>query len=286
MDNQHQFDTQIEAYFKGLLSFDDKKAFEQSLKTNKALQEAFKPYTLFDKAIEIVGERELQHMAQRIAAENQPLSVPNLSFWERLSLFFSKKSASDTAWFQLPQWRFTFAGLSTGIAVCFLYANIFVLSYDDISSEMLNKVESVETKGDNPVTAFSDSERLYYAENVSNLEKRMRDTNATVSISATYYLAHLYLKNKAFDNALAAFDKILLPNNLAMLQAEINPNMCTIKINRLLAILGKNKNKEEINRMIDALSSHSDCQTQKAKMQLAAIRKEINSIWRFLKIGH
>ena len=53
MDIQ-QFDTQIEAYFTGTLSPIDKNAFEESLKANKVLQEAIKPYLMFNKAVEAV----------------------------------------------------------------------------------------------------------------------------------------------------------------------------------------------------------------------------------------
>ena len=151
----------IPAFSNGLNRIDDKKAFEQSLKTDKALQEAFKPYKLFDKAVQVVGEQELQLIAQRMATETGRLPIPKLNFWERIIFFFTNNPSSDSEWFKLPQWRIAFAGVSTTIVCCILYANIFVLSYDDIPVSMGNKVESAGTKGDNTKTAFSDNEKLY-----------------------------------------------------------------------------------------------------------------------------
>ena len=286
MDNLHQFDIQIEAYFTGSLSLNEKKAFEQSLKTDKALQEAFKPYKLFDKAIQVVGEQELQLMAQRMAADIGLLSIPKLSFWERISLFFTKKPSSNAPWFKLPQWRIAFASVSTSIACCILYANIFVLSYDDIPVSMGNNVESVGTKGDNTKTVFSNSEKLYNTNKLEDLEKIAMSTNRVEAAAASYYLAHLYLKNKNFDAAIVAFDKTLLLDNIAILKTEINPSICTIRINRLLAILGKNQNKKEINSMISVLLSTADCRTEKAKSQLETIQKEVNNPWRVLKFNN
>ena len=286
MDKQHQFDTQIEAYFTGTLSPDDKKAFEESLENDKALQEAFKPYKLFDKAVQVVGEYELQLTAQRMATETGPLPIPKFNFWERMWLFFTHKPTSESKWFKLPQWRIAFAGVSTTVACCILYANVFVSSYKDISTSMINNAESVGTKGDNAKTVFSESEKLYNTGKLEDLQKMAQDPNQVIAAAASYYLAHLYLKNKNFDAAIAAFDTTLRLDNLTILKSEINPNICTIRINRFLAILGKTKKKEEINSMIDVLLSQSDCQTEKAKVQLESIRKEINNPWQLLKFNN
>lgn len=284
MNNPNPFDTQIEAYYTGSLSPEDKQSFEQSLKTNKGLQEAFKPYQLFDKAIQVVGEQQLQLISQRMATEIGSLPVPQLSFWERFTLFFTQTPSADTAWFKRPQWRIGFAGLSTSMAFCLLYANIFVMSYEEIpvSKSFGYQLEFVGTKGNDSKTAFSDGENLYNNNRVEALQKMASHPDNVVAAAGGYYLAHLYLKNKNFDAAIAAFDKTLQADNVKILQNE-SLNIGTIKINRLLAVLGKNKDKTETNRLIDVLSNDPDCRTEKAKLE--AIRKEVNNPWRFLKFN-
>ncbi len=288
MNNQNQFDTQIEAYFTGTMSPEEKKAFEQELNTNTSLKEAFKPYQLFDTAVAVHGEAELRVMARNMVATMPPILVPQLSIWQQIELFFTKAKARDkmnsSGQAQSATWRMALGGLSTAVVACLLYANIFVLPYGEIaaSQNFGFAAESVGTLGEDTKTLFANAQKLYESGQKSALEKMASDTEGGGAVAGNYYLAHLELKNKNFDNALTAFDKILQPANVAILESE-SMSIGRVKINRLLAILGKNKDKDEALRLANQLVVDPDCKNDLDKIN--TLKKELNSPWRFLKIN-
>ena len=291
MNNQNQFDTQIEAYFTGTMSPEEKKAFEQELKANKSLNEAMKPYQLFDKAVEVQGEAELRVLARNMAATMPPIPIPQLSMWEQIGLFFTKAKSQDkvnsSGQAQSATWRMALGGLSTAVVACLLYANIFVMPYGEIatSQNFGFAAESVGTLGEDTKTFFANAQKLYESGQKQALEKMASDTvrkdsfgEGGASVAGNYYLAHLELKNKNFDNALAAFDKILQPANVVILESE-SMSIGRVKINRVLAILGKNKDKDEALRLANQLAADPDCKNDLDKIN--ALKKELNSPWRF-----
>jgi tetratricopeptide (TPR) repeat protein len=284
MNNQNPFDTQIEAYFTGTMSPEEKKAFEQELKSNNSLKEVFKPYQLFDKAVEVQGEAELRVLARNMAATMPPMPVPQLSIWEQIGLFFTKAKSYDkvnpSGQAQSATWRMALGGLSTAVVACLLYANIFVMPYGEIaaSQNFGFAAESVGTLGEDTKTLFANAQKLYESGQKQALEKMAIDTEGGAAVAGNYYLAHLELKNKNFDNALTAFDKILQPNNIKILESE-SMSIGRVKINRLLAILGKNKDKDEALRLANQLAADPDCKNDLDKIN--ALKKELNSLWRF-----
>lgn len=288
MNNQNQFDTQIEAYFTGTMSSEEKKAFEQELNTHTSWKEALKPYQLFDTAVEVQGEAELRVLARNMAAALPVLPVPQLSIWEQIGLFFTKAKTRDkmtpSGQAESGTRRLALGGLSTAMVACLLYANIFVMPYGEIASSQNCgfAAESVGTLGEDTKTLFANAQKHYELGQKSALQKMASDTEGGTSVAGNYYLAHLELKNKNFESALTAFDNILQPENVKILEAE-SMNIGRVKINRLLAILGKNKDKNEALRLANQLAADPDCKNDWDKIN--ALKKELNSPWRFLKIN-
>ena len=285
MDIQ-QFDTQIEAYFTGTLSPIDKNAFEESLKANKALQEAIKPYLMFNKAVEAVGQQAIKAMSKDIRAEfgSLPAYKPNL--WEQITAVFTQIPADNAPWFKRPQWRVALSGVAMSLFGCLFYANVVVPPLEDLPlSKNFGKPEVTGNLGGiSTETAFAICAELYEKEKLTELQTNAKSPNNTIATAGTYYLAHLYLKMKNFDAAISAFDKILLPNSITILKNQ-SMNIGTIKINQMLAFLGKTKNKIAVNQMIDKLENDADCQESPQKKSLKAIREELENPWRRLRFS-
>ena len=285
MDIQ-QFDTQIEAYFTGTLSPSDKIAFEELLKTDKTLQEAVKPYLMFDKAVEAVGQQAIKAMSKSIRAElgSLPAYKPNLC--EQITSVFTQISADNAPWFKLPQGRIALSGVALSLFGCLFYANVVVPPLEDLPlSKNFGKPEvAVNLGGISRETAFTVCAELYEKEKLTELQTTSNNADNTIATASTYYLAHLYLKIKNFDAAISAFDKILLPNSITILKTQ-SMNIGTIKINQMLAFLGKTKDKIAVKQMIDKLENDVDCQELPQKKSLKAIREEIENPWRRLRFN-
>lgn len=292
MNNQNAYDIQIEAYYSGTMLPEERQSFEQALATDKKLQEAIKPFQMFEAAVAVQGEAELSTMMRRIVAESAPVPTPTLRFWERISLFLTKTTAA-------PKQRNMslygiITGLSAAVIACLLYANIVVLPLSDLATSKTFSFtpESVGTLGADSQTAFADAQKLYESGQKESLQRMtIADTisrsgmaqNALIGgvkfVAAQYYLAHLELKNKNNSAAITAFDIVLQPRNKAILEAE-SMNIGRVKINRALAIIAQNPDKANAVKLLEQLSADPDCLSELAKIE--AIQKEINNPWRIL----
>ena len=284
MTNQNPYDAQIEAYYSGTMPPDEKLAFEKSLKTDKSLQEAVVPYQLFDAAVQLVGEQELKVMGRNMAQMQSDLVPPQLSFGERLSLVFRPSSPpvseEKTSTFLLKRVALGGAFILGGIL---LYANLFVPSFSNISTSYGFTTEETETLGQDKKDVFSDGQSFYAANNRPALQNMANSADSITSTAGWYYLAHWDLKNKDFDAALMGFDKVLSPLSINVLKTQMSVSVGALKVNQLLAELGKNPDKKEITGKIDALLNDPDCRKTAIQEKLLALKKEINNPWRALK---
>ncbi len=284
MTNQNPYDAQIEAYFSGTMSPDEKSAFEKLLKTDKSLQEAVVPYQFFDAAVQLVGEQELKIMGRNMAKTHLDLPPPQLSLGERLSLVFRpsspRVSEKNTSTFLLKRLALGCAFILGGIL---FYANLFVPSFSNISTSYGFTTEETETLGQDKKDVFSEGQNFYAANNRAALQNMANSTDSITSTAGWYYLAHWDLKNKNFDAAITEFGKVLHPLSINVLKTQMSVSVGAIKVNKLLAELGKNPDKQGINIKIDTLLNDPDCRKSAIQEKLMALKKEINNPWRALR---
>jgi hypothetical protein len=241
MENTN-IDARIRAYLAGEMSDRERRAFEDELQGNSALQKAFLQSALWAQPLS-ANEARVRGIAARYREHSAPLQVPKVTFLDHLRLEPRKMLAR--------------AAVLIGIlffAAPAIWVNLVkpLRPVAELPGDFMDPVQLgvAGGPGDTSLTAaravFERSSDFYWKKRADGLDSLLQvAASCSGFCMAHYYLAHWYLENGQYKQALTEFEACLA-NGAYLHKFNETEDLDKIKLNKLLAELGASGKSEKV----------------------------------------
>ena len=257
------FEARMEAYFLEKMTAEERLAFQEELRQDPELRSIFETRVdeLADAAIHYMGQMELQQKVAALKKAHPNLAKPRLSFrdWLEILLFRYRRQIG--------------LGLALPIVLFFSLVYLTVPGTGSLVGEYLNKPYEPAVAGSQEAVQLYDAYRHYK----SNKPDALAQLNRVCPdfCIATYYRAHLNLREGNYAEAVSDFNQVLAPENWESLAKYAGiQDRCKIEFNLLLARWGMDGDTEATRKGIALLASpQSQCSLSQRNLALALDKK-------------
>lgn len=267
---ENEKDKKIEAYINREMPAKDRKAFEAELAADPELRGELQLYQLTEKAIELNGQARLRTLLEDVRQQTGPLPDPKIGLIDRIRFFFySRLNRRITVGF-----LFLFT-----LSVIWMITAAYYCPLSNISDgyfiEPMLEAHASPSDATTPTSILAKSREFYENNQSGNLQQLAKEEKSR-SI-ASFYLAHLYLKNKNFQLAEEAFNQVLAEkDNLTNYYSDIQ-DFGKIKFNLLLSKLGKTKDWNAALAELTTLQRDPDLNKSGAREKVAQLEKDLTN---------
>lgn len=253
----------FDAFVSGSLSPQERKAFEERLSGDPALQKAFFTYAFEPEPMESTNAQKKRAFLQQLMEKNGPLPTPKLSAWDRM--VFNIQGS--------PSWiKLTLPLLFLGLLAIFILKNRNPYPKTAIIEQYFQEAYCPGVAGAEEVAEFFEAASIYCsAEPDATASLRKITENCKDYCLAQYYLAHADLKAGNYGASINNLDASI--SHLEVLR-QIQPNLTSsaLQLNKILAQLGQGVPQKELATELNGLAASVDPESALG-LEIAELKK-------------
>jgi len=240
----------IKKYLDGAMSASEEQQFEYDLKKDTALKKAFVAYSIHAHQPPSEKAKQTRDLVEEVYTSLDPVTTPALSWWFRVKMWLRP----------LPNKLFLAGGLLAMVIAAFWMRQS--LPVEQIIADYAERAKCKGVAGEETQSLlihFVQASDIYcgYETEPATLGK-LQQLSAGIDTfcMADYYIAHWYLKNGRYDEAIPAFDACLSPNARKTIEAhpQTAESHNALQLNALLARFGKDKDPASALKALELLA--------------------------------